>query len=189
MFMEARLPMLRTALAGAFIVTAFALWLSASQTSQAATDEQTQGVSATVASTISWGSAGECTQSMGAFDFGTLSAGASSESSTFTGCVTSNATWNVDASMTTAPNNSAEEVNLAASNFAATVTTSPVGSTTSCGEGAEAACTLDQSRSLISSAPFDTNSFSYKYALDVPGTARGGSYDGGIVTFVASNAD
>jgi hypothetical protein len=189
MLMEARMPTLRTAIAGAFIVTALGLWLSASQSSQAATDEQTQGVSATVASTISWGSAGECTQDMGAFDFGTLSAGASSDSTTFTGCVTSNAAWNVDSSMTTAPNNSAEEVDLAASNFSATVTGSPVGSTTSCDEEAVEACSLDQSRNLVSSAPSDTNSFSYNYTLDVPVSASGGTYDGGVVTFVASNAD
>ncbi|MEX0972082.1 MAG: hypothetical protein WDZ46_02340 [Solirubrobacterales bacterium] len=176
-------------MAAAFIVTALALWLSASQSTRAATAEQTQGVSATVASTISWGSAGECTQDMSAFDFGTLSAGGSSESTTFTGCVTSNAAWNVASSMTTAPNNSAEEVDLAASNFAATVTESPAGSTTSCGAEAEPVCSLDQSRSLVSAAPAETNSFSYRYTLDVPSSARGGTYDGGVVTFVASNAD
>jgi hypothetical protein len=189
--MDARRRSLRCAIAGALVVTALGLWLSASQPSSAATANQTQGVSATVSSTISWGSAGACTQAMSAYDFGTLSAGGSSESSTFTGCVTSNAAWNVDASMTTAPHNSAENVDLAASNFTTTVTSSPEGSTTSCDvAGNEATpCTLDQSRNLVSQAPAATNAFSYKYKLAVPGAAKGGAYAGGVVTFVASNAD
>lgn len=89
--------LLRPALAGALLIAALCLWLAGGTAGQAATANQTQGLSAAVASTISWGTAGACTQSMPAYSFASLGAGTSAESSVFTGCITSNAKWSVAA--------------------------------------------------------------------------------------------
>src|SRR5687767_4507747 len=71
---EAGMP-LRLLLVGTLLAGAMALWLSASGAGHAATADQTQGMMATVVPTISWGSAGSCTQSMAAADFGTVTPG------------------------------------------------------------------------------------------------------------------
>jgi hypothetical protein len=177
---------LRPALAAALLLAALALWLSGARSGEAATQSQTQGVSAAVAQTISWGSAGPCTQDISAYDFGTLSAGAAAESTLFTGCVSSNASWSVTASMTSAPSNAAEAATLPGSAFVGRVTSVPSGGSTGC-SATNTTCTLDQSRTLVSGANRSARSFSYKYNLSVPADSAGGSYTGGAITLVASN--
>lgn len=179
----------RLASAAAMGVVALALWLSGGSVSLAASANQTQGLSLDVPAAISWGSVGTCTQSMPAYDFGTVSGGGSATSSVFTGCVTSNATWQVAASMTTEPSNGSETVPGSA--FVGQIVTAPATSTTNC-NAVNTTCTLDSSQTLFSGAPTTlnlgvTNLFTYKYQLDVPAGQASGDYNGGVVTFVASN--
>ena len=178
--------LLRPALAGTLMIAALCLWLASGTSGQAASANQTQGISAAVAPTISWGTAGACTQNMPAYSFATLGAGTSAESSVFTACITSNSQWSVGASMTTAATNAAESATLDGSSFVGRVTTLPTGATTAC-NATNTTCTLDQSRALVTGAAKSQNSFQYKYNLNVPAAAAGGSYTGGVVTFVASN--
>lgn len=176
------------ALAVGLVVAAIMLWLSAPQPGIAATANQTQGLALAVPSTISWGSAGLCTQNMPAYDFGSVGAGATATSSVFTGCVTSNATWAVAASMTAAPSNGS--TTIPANSFVGQVVTSPLTSTVGC-SAVNTTCQLGTSRTLFSGAPATTlnlnNQFTYQYALTVPAGQDSGSYTGGVVTFVASN--
>ncbi|MBA2451471.1 MAG: hypothetical protein H0V51_25930, partial [Chloroflexi bacterium] len=134
--------LLRPTLAVGLLFAALGLWLTAGPSGHAASANQTQGLAAAVASTISWGSAGGCTQTIAPYDFGVLSAGSSAESSSFTGCVTSNAKWNVSASMTTPASNAAESATLSGADFVGRVTTVPAGGTTACA-ATNTTCTLD----------------------------------------------
>lgn len=88
--------------------------------------------------------------------------------------------------MTTPATNAAESATLGGADFVGRVTTVPTGGTTAC-NATNTTCTLDQSRALVTDANKNQNSFQYKYGLNVPATAAGGSYTGGVVTFVASN--
>lgn len=186
----------RPALGVALAVCALGLWLAGGQPGQAATDSETQDVSATVTTSIQWGSFGgaaACTQAMGAQAFPSTAPGGSQTSSLFTGCVNSNATWGVTAEMTTPPEDADTNDTIGASAFEAYVVTPPTGVVPTCLLATP--CSLDTQRTLISGAPvapllgptLATNSFTYNLKLNVPGGQQAGEYVGGVVTFVASN--
>jgi hypothetical protein len=191
--------LLRPAIFAALLASAAGLWLSGSSITNAASSDATQSVSATVTSAIQWGSTGACTQSMGAAAFGSLAPGSSATApgaGVFTGCVSSNATWGVTGTMTTAPTN-ASSTTLAASNFRAEVATVPtLASTPACPVGnSSSACTLDNSAvPLVAAAPATppigtllTNGFTFDYKLSVPSNQEAGTYTGGLITLTASN--
>jgi hypothetical protein len=195
---EPAIPRLRLALAATMVTVAVGLWLSSGATSRAATTGGTQSVSATISSTISWGTAGTCIASTGAATFGSLAAGASSKApgiGTYIGCVASNAIWGVTAKMDTEP--SAGEDTIPAEAFRAEVLTVPLGAASAaCPTGnSSASCSLDNSAvSLVSDAPATpligtilTNGFTYNYKLDVPSNQPAGSYSDGVITLTASN--
>jgi hypothetical protein len=181
------------ALAGAtavLIAGALALWLGAAPPSDAASADQVQGTTVTVVDeTISWGSAGDCVQSMSPADFGSVLPGAVPQSSTFNGCVTSNASgWGVSVSAT--------DLSLAAGGFAIPKgnlaigvneprTGTANGASSPCA-AATSGCLLDTAKTLFTDAAAGTGGFGYFYALTVPLTATAGAYNG-TVTFTASN--
>lgn len=184
----------------ALLACAGGLWLSTDSPSRAASANQTQSVSATVNSSISWGNVGLCTQSMGAAAFGSLAPGASAVApgglGTYSGCVSSNATWNVTGTMTTPPKAGSEAI--PASAFRLESASAPAGSQALvCPTGnSKAECTLDNaSVSFVSKAPATpailqtalTNGFSYSLKLTVPEGQPAGSYENGVVTLTASN--
>jgi hypothetical protein len=174
--------------AAALIAGALALWLSAAPPSGAASADQPQGATVTVADkTISWGSAADCVQDMGTADFGSALAGSLGlQSSPFNGCVTSNASgWGVSASAT----------GLARDDGAYTIppgllqlsTSSFTGSASGATGGCEfSSCPLNSVVTVLSGAAAGTGGFGYRYALSVPDNAPAGVYNG-TVTFTASN--
>jgi hypothetical protein len=179
----ARLLILPLLLAGAL-----ALWLMTGAAGHAATATQTQALQATVAGkTIAWGSGpiGTCAQSMGTADFGSVIPGASAQSSTFTGCVTSNASgWSVTAGGTAAMTSAGTLIPNSAVAIEVT-STGGTGGASSCALGL---CTLDLANTVLSGATStSTSGFSYHYALNVPANQPTGTYTGGQVTFTASN--
>jgi hypothetical protein len=191
---------LQTAVALTLLACAGGLWLSGGAPSRAASANATQSVSATITSTISWGNVGLCTQSIGAAAFGSLAPGASATApggvGSFSGCVSSNATWNVTGTMTTPPKSGSEPI--PASAFRVESASAPVGSgTLACpAANAKAECTLNNaSVSLVANAPATpailqtalTNGFSYSYKLTVPEGQPAGTYENGVVTLTASN--
>jgi hypothetical protein len=186
------------ALAGALLIAAVGLWLSGGGVSHAATATNTQSVSVTVNNAISWGTSGACVQSMGAAAFGSLSPGSSATApgvGVFTGCVTSNATWGVTGTMTTAPTSGANT--LGAANFRAEVATVPLlADAAACPVGNSlASCTLDNSGvTLVSNAPTTplvgtllNNGFTFDYKVSVPNNQPSGAYTGGLITLTAAN--
>lgn len=180
---------LRFAVAAALLAAAGVLWLSTGATGRAETATQPQGLSATVASTISWGSAGDCAQNMPTAAFGTLAAGASNTLTGFTGCVTSNKTWSVATRMS-APLTSTDDGSKIAGNAIKLANSSvPPGSSNKC--TAVAPCTLSASpttdTTILSGAPRAQREFDYALTLTVPATATGGTYTDGTLTFTASN--
>jgi hypothetical protein len=187
----ARISALAAAVA-ALIAGAVALWLSAAAPTRAATADQVQGTAVTVADkTITWGTTPLCTQTMGTADFGLVLPGASAQSSSFNGCVTSSASgWGVTASATelTGPVGSAPipNGNLKIRTTGASGSAGPAaGAMLPCGT-ATATCSLDTTRTLVSGAGAGTGGFAYAYSLGVPAAAAGGAYTG-TVTFTASN--
>ena len=184
----ARLLILPLLLGGALV-----LWLMTGPSGHAATATQTQALQATVAGkTIAWGSGGSCTQSMGTADFGSVIPGAGAQSSTFTGCVTSNASdWSVTAGGTAAMTDP-----FATTGTVSTIPNSAVmiNVTSTGGTGGSSQCTvgsfcpLDVAWTVLSGATAtNTSGFSYHYALNVPANQPAGTYTGGQVTFTASN--
>lgn len=199
--MQLRSPLvsrLRLALAATMIMVAAGLWLSGGERTRAATAGGSQTVSATIVNSISWGTTGTCLSSTGAAAFGSLSAGASSTApgvGTYIGCVASNASWGVTATMTTPP--ASGENTLPADAFRAEVLTVPLGAgAASCPNGnSSSSCTLDKAAvPLVSGAPATpligtllTNGFTYDYELSVPSSQPAGTYTGGTITLTASN--
>jgi hypothetical protein len=178
----ARLLALPLLLAGAL-----GLWLMTGPSGHAATATQTQALQATVGGkTIAWGSGTGCTQSMGTADFGSVVPGATAQSSTFTGCVTSNASpWSVTAAGTAAMTSAGAVIPNSAVSINAT-SAGGTGGTTPCVTGT--LCSLDVAHVVLSGATSTSNSgFSYSYALNVPANQPAGTYTGGQVTFTASN--
>lgn len=169
---------------------AVALWLSAVSAGGAATATTTQGTTAQATKTISWETAAAGCTSDDAVAFGEMAPGASADSSTFTGCIRSNAAWSVAAEGTAAMTNGTETIPN--SNLRIRVTSTPAGA----GNGTvcdtfDDSCTLEQSRTLFTGANASpgnsTRSFSYAYRLSMPEGQPAGSYTGGQVTFTASN--
>lgn len=196
--MTAAWPKLQTALALTLLTLAAGLWLSAGEATRAASSGFTQSVSATITNSISWGSLGTCLQSAGAAAFGSLAAGSSSNApavGVYTGCVGSNASWNVTGTMTTPP--SAEGESIPASAFRLEGLTVPLGaSAIACPTGnSSASCSLDNSTvSFVKNAPATpligtilTNGFTWNYKLEVPSNQPAGTYTGGVITLTASN--
>ncbi len=192
------LPRLRLALAATMLTVAAGLWLSAGAATRAAEDGGTQSVSAAITNSISWGTAGACLPSTGAASFGSIAAGGSATApavGVYTGCVASNATWNVTATMTTPP--SSGEDTLPEEAFRAEVLTVPLGAdAAACPTGnSSGECTLDNSSvSLVANAPATpligtilNNGFTYDFELSAPSNQPAGSYAGGVIALTASN--
>jgi hypothetical protein len=184
----ARLLLLPLLLAGAIV-----LWLMTGPSGHAATATQSQALQATVTGkTIAWGSGGSCTQDMGTADFGSVVPGASAQSSTFTGCVTSNASgWSVTAAVDvemTAPGFPVPNYIPRSALVIEATSTGETGGTTPCTVGSTT-CTLERGdKSLLSGATSTaTSGPSYRYVLNVPANQRWGTYTGGQVTLIASN--
>lgn len=198
--MTAARARLQIASAAALLVVAAGLWLSSGESTRAASANSTQSVSATITNSISWGSVGTCAQSTGAAAFGTLAAGSSSNApgvGVYTGCVSSNANWNVTGSMTTEPKAGGEPIPANAFRLE-TVTAPLLSGAVSCGiANASASCTLDNSAvPLVTNAkptPIAllatvlTNGFTWNYKLEAPSNQPSGTYTGGVVTLTASN--
>lgn len=177
---------LRLALVATLLAGALALWLSASGAGHAATADQTQSMQATVLTTLSWGSAGSCTQNMAALDFGPVTPGVqkSSGAGTFTGCVTSSLPFSVSAVGTTPMTSGANSIAFSGlyiyQQFSSWTTASACTVTES--------CPLDTSRSILTNAPAATGkAINYTYGVKPPPTQAPGTYTGGVVTFTASN--
>jgi len=177
---------LRLALVAGLLAGAFALWLSASGAGHAATADQTQSMGATVLTTLSWGTAGTCTQNMAALDFGAVTPGVhkSSGAGTFRGCVTSSAPFNVSAIGTTPMTSGANTISFSGvyiyQQFSSWTNASACTVTES--------CPLNTARSILTAAPAATGTpFSYTYGVKPPSTQPPGTYTGGVVTFTASN--
>jgi hypothetical protein len=184
----ARLLVLPLLLAGAL-----GLWLMTGPSGHAATATQNQALQATVTGkTIAWGSGGSCTQSMGTADFGSVVPGTSKQSSTFTGCVTSNASgWSVTAGGTAPMTDPSAPVGTAGStipNSAVAINVADVGGTGGTSNCTVNLCSLALENIVLSGATSTaTSGFSYAYALNVPANQPTGTYTGGQVTFTASN--
>ena len=179
----------RFGVAVALLAGALLLWLSGGSSGRAETATQAQGISAGVATTISWGSAGGCTQNMPTAAFGTLAAGASNTLTGFTGCVTSNKSWSVATRMSTPLTSSDDGSTITGSALRIANTAVPAGATNQCPTAAP--CTLSASpttdTTILTGAPRTARQFDYALTLSVPATATGGTYTNGTLTFTASN--
>jgi hypothetical protein len=177
------------ALSATLFAAASIAWLSGGTTGQAVTATQTQGVSAAVASTISWGSGGGCTQNMPTAAFGTLPAGGSNTLTGFTGCVTSNRRWSVDARMSAPLTSDDDGSTIDGSAIKIANTAVPAGATNNCASASP--CQLSGSPTtdvtLLTGARRAGHQFDYSLTLSVPSTATGGTYGDGVLTFTASN--
>ena len=179
-------------IAGALAAGAAALWLSAVSAGGAATATTSQGTTAQVTKTISWDNGATGCTIDDAAAFGDVAPGASADSTTFTGCVRSNATWSVSAEGTQAMSDGAGNT-IPNSNLRVRVTTAAPGANnaTAC-DTFEDNCTLGQARTLFTGANASntgnpTRNFSYQYRLSMPEDQAAGSYSGGQVTFTATN--
>ena len=177
-------------LAGVLAAGAGALWLSAVSAGGAATATTTQGTTAQATKTISWETAAAGCTTDDAAAFGEVAPGASADSSTFTGCVRSNAVWSVAAEGTTAMSNGAETIPNSSLKIRLTSAAPGANNATVC-DTFDDDCTLGTSRTLFTganaSASSNTRNFSYQYRLTMPADQAAGSYTGGQVTFTASN--
>jgi hypothetical protein len=173
----------------ALVAAAVVLWLSAGAPSRADTASQPQGVTAAVATTISWGSAGTCTQNMPTAAFGTLAAGASNTLTGFRGCVTSNKRWSVATRMSTPLTSTDDRSTITGSAIKLANTAVPAGATNSCTTVAPCALsdTPTTDTTILTGAARTARQFDYSLTLDVPSTATGGTYTEGTLTFTASN--
>ena len=174
--------------AAALLAAAAVLWLSAAAPSGAASADQVQGTAVTVpGNTIGWGSAGNCVQSMGTADFGSVLPGATAQSAAFNGCVTSSsAGWSMTARATDLTGPGAAVVpkgnlRIKTAAVAGALATSCLGSALP-----TSGCNLDVERTLVSGGPVGTSSLGYDYALTVGSTTPAAAYSG-TVTFTASN--
>ena len=183
---EAGTP-LRLLLVGMLLAGAVVLWLSASGAGHAATADQTQGMTATVVPTISWGTAGSCTQSMATADFGTVTPGVlKTTAATFTGCVTSSSPYGVSVVGTTPMTSGANTIPFANVDIYQQLTSWTPSTGSRC--TTVGACPLNVSQSLFTGAPAASGrAVSYTFGTTLPTTQAAGTYAGGVVTFTASN--
>jgi hypothetical protein len=179
----------RLAVSAVFFAAACVAWLSGGTTGQAVTATQTQGISAAVASTISWGSGGGCTQNMPTAAFGALPAGGSNTLTGFTGCVTSNRRWSVDARMSTPLTSDDDGSTIDGSAIRIANTAVPTGSTNNCASASPCALSASPTTdvTLLTGARRSAHQFDYSLTLSVPSSATGGTYSDGVLTFTASN--
>ena len=182
---EAGMP-LRLLLVGALLAGALALWLSASGAGQAATATQTQGLTASVIPTISWGGAG-CTLAMGTADFGTVTPGVhKTTAADFVGCVSSSSTFGVSVIGTTTMSSGANTIPLSSLFIYQQFSSWTPSSASQC-TGIES-CPLNVSQTLFTGAPAATGrSFTYSLGTKPPASQAPGTYSGGVVTFTATN--
>jgi hypothetical protein len=182
--------------------------------SHAVSATQTQELQAEIASQVSWGSAGGCTQNIKTNNFGNLipsptaatlgsfDAMPEAEASTagtakvWVGCVTANTTLaSVAAAGTTDMKSGSNTLPL--SNVAIGLTNSSAGSlnggTAGCavtaGQSSAGSCTLESggaSRTLVSGANAGTTELDWQYQLNLPANQAIGTYTGGLVTFTAT---
>ncbi len=178
---------LRLLLVGTFLAGALMLWLSASGAGHAATDTETQGMTATVVPTISWGSAGSCTQNMATADFGTVTPGVNKTTSAiFTGCVSSSSPYGVSVVGTTPMTSGSNTIPFANVDIYQQFTSWAPSSASQC--TTVGACPLSTSQALITGAPAATGrAVSYNFGTKPPASQPAGTYAGGVVTFTASN--
>ena len=178
---------LRLLLVGTFLAGALLLWLSASGAGHAATADQTQSMTATVVPTISWGSAGSCTQSMATADFGTVTPGAlKTTAAIFTGCVSSSSPYGVSVVGTTPMTSGSNTIPFANVDIYQQFTSWSPATGSQC--TTVGACSLNTSRTLFTGAPAAAGrAFSYNFGTTPPATQAAGTYTGGVVTFTASN--
>lgn len=177
----------RLLLVGTIFAGALMLWLSASGAGHAATADQTQGMTATVVPTISWGSAGSCTQSMPTADFGTVTPGVNKTTAgTFTGCVSSSSPYGVSVVGTTPMTSGSNTISFANVDIYQQLTSWSPSSGSQC--TTVGACPLSTSQSLFTGAPAASGrAFHYTFGTKPPTTQAPGTYTGGVVTFTASN--
>ncbi len=178
---------LRLLLVGVLLAGAMMLWLSASGAGHAATADQTQGMMATVVPTISWGSAGSCTQNMAAADFGSVTPGVNKTTSAiFTGCVSSSSPYGVSVVGTTPMTSGANTISFANVDIYQQFTSWSPATGSQC--TTVGACPLGTSQALFTAAPAATGrAVSYNFGTKPPATQAAGTYSGGVVTFTASN--
>ena len=178
---------LRLALFATLLAGALALWLSASGPGHAATETQTQSMGATVLTTLAWGTAGTCTQSMPAVDFGNVTPGVLKTwpaAGQYTGCVTSSMPFSTTAAGTTPMSSGANTIP-----FSGVFIYQQGNSWTTANActGAES-CPLSSPVSLTNNAPAQTGkALHYTYGVKPPANQPPGTYAGGVVTFTASN--
>ena len=177
---------LRLTLVAMLVAGALALWLSASGPGHAATETQTQNMQATVLTTIAWGTAGACAQSMPAVDFGNVTPGvhkSAPASGQYTGCVTSSMPFSTTALGTTPMSSDANEIP-----FSGVFIYQQGGWTTAGACTNIESCPLSSPVSLTTNAPAQTGkALSFTYGVKPPSNQPPGTYAGGVVTFTASN--
>jgi hypothetical protein len=204
---RATVPLFVTLLGGA----ALALFAFAASNSAALTATQTQELTATVTSQVSWGTAGGCTQNMstnnfenlvpsptttslGVFD-ATPHAGASTAGSAkvWVGCVTTNGPLTSVSALGTKDMTSGSNT-LGLSNVSIGLTNAiskavhggAAGCEIPAGQTSAGTCTLGSERTLVSNASEGTTELNWQYQLDLPANQPVGSYTGGVVTFTAT---
>lgn len=208
---RATAPLFVTLLGGA----ALALFAYAASDSAALTATQTQELTATVASQVSWGTAGGCTQNMVTNNFENLvpnptstvlgSFGATPAASASTvgastkvwvGCVTTNGPLtSVSALGTKDMANGTNTLGL--SNVSIGLTNAVSGHVHGGTAGCEIAanqttagtCTLPTggtAQDLVTGAEAGTTELNWQYQLNLPANQPVGSYTGGVVTFTAT---
>ncbi|MDP1847557.1 MAG: hypothetical protein Q8K79_07185 [Solirubrobacteraceae bacterium] len=179
---------LRLALVGTLVAGALALWLSASGPGYAATETQTQSMGATVLTTLAWGSAGTCVQSMPAVDFGNVTPGvhkSAPASGQYTGCVTSSMPFSATAAGSAAMTSGANTIPWSGV-FIYQQMSTWVATAGACVN--IESCPLSTPVSLATNAPAQTGkALSFTYGVKPPPTQPAGTYTGGVVTFTASN--
>ena len=178
---------LRLALVGTLVAGALGLWLSASGAGHAATESQTQSMQATVLTTLAWGTAGACTQSMPPVDFGNVTPGVhkpAPASGQYTGCVTSSMPFSTTAAGTTTMTSGATTIPWSGVFIYQQQNT---WTTTGACTNIES-CPLSTPVSLTTNAPAQTGkALSFTYGVKPPSNQPAGTYTGGVVTFTASN--
>ena len=178
---------LRLALVAALVAGALALWLSASGPGYAATETQTQSMGATVLTTLAWGTAGTCTQSMPAVDFGSVTPGvhkSAPAAGQYTGCVTSSMPFNTTAVGTTPMTSGSNTIPFSGVFI---YQQGPSWTTVGACTNIES-CPLSSPVSLTTNAPAQTGkALSFTYGVKPPSNQPAGTYAGGVVTFTASN--
>jgi hypothetical protein len=203
------------AIAAAFLILALGLLMSGPGSSNAATDGETQGVSADILSSIEWNPTSCNTAvTMPAQSFSVAAGSSQTSVVPSVGCVSSNSTWDVSAAMTTPPTSGLNTIPASAFRIqsldtaavtglletALSVTAVQAGTLVANGQACTGTtCTLETSRLIVDDATSNTLStpvggvsllgglFAWNYTLNAPSDQAAGNYTGGQVTLTASN--